>query len=310
MPLVDDRTLQRERAQNLWASFERKFSAVAHATELDAAPEQSAEEIGGLAAAKEEILTYACAATSPEVYERWGTQPPHALLLIGQPGVGKTLLARLLARHAETAFLRVDVPQLVLQVVHGAGNLGELLAAWTQALDEMPPVTAFFDELEFSRAQEIGARRPDLPVGPIMDFLLDLVDRTIAVESILVAGSTSHPDTLRPAFLAARRFERIVEVLPSFPDDLVATLRVHGAAAEKRAARKLFDPVDWLEVVKGQPGLTPGEWVRLLHAVLRRKARCDATGEPVSPVSTHDLREEVERFRRASVRIPHVGTYV
>ena len=307
---MDDRTLQRERAQNLWASFERKFPAVAHATILDAAPDQSADEIGGLAAAKEEILTYACAATSPEVYARWGTQPPHALLLIGQPGVGKTLLVRLLATRAETAFLRVEVPLLVLQVVHGAGNVGELLAGWTQALGEMPPVTVFFDELEFSRAQEIGARRPDLPVGPIMDFLLDLVDRTIAAGTTLVAGSTSHPDTLRPAFLAARRFERIVEVLPSFPDDIVATLRVHAAAAQKRAGRQLFDPADWLEVVKGQPGLTPGEWVRLLHAVLRRKARCDASGEPVTPVSTHDLMDEVERFRRTSVRIPHLGTYV
>jgi len=307
---VDDRTLQRERAQNLWASFERKFPAVAHATRLDAAPDQSTEEIGGLAAAKEEILTYACAATSPEVYERWGTQPPHALLLIGQPGVGKTLLVRLLATRAETAFLRVEVPLLVLQVVHATGSVSELLAAWTQALGEMPPVTVFFDELEFSRAQEIGARRPDLPIGPIMDFLLDLVDRTIAAGTTLVAGSTSHPDTLRPAFLAARRFERIVEVLPSFPDDIVATLRVHAESAQKRAGRQLFDAVDWLEVVKGQPGLTPGEWVRLLHAVLRRKARCDAAGEPVTPVATRDLMDEVERFRRASIRIPHLGTYV
>ena len=307
---MDDRTLQRERAQNLWASFERKFPAVAHATRLDAAPDQSTEEIGGLAAAKEEILTYACAATSPEVYERWGTQPPHALLLIGQPGVGKTLLVRLLATRAETAFLRVEVPLLVLQVVHATGSVSELLAAWTQTLDEMPPVTVFFDELEFSRAQEIGARRPDLPIGPIMDFLLDLVDRTIAAGTTLVAGSTSHPDTLRPAFLAARRFERIVEVLPSFPDDIVATLRVHAESGQRRAGRQLFDAVDWLEVVKGQPGLTPGEWVRLLHAVLRRKARCDATGEPVTPVATRDLMDEVERFRRASIRIPHLGTYV
>jgi hypothetical protein len=99
-------------------------------------------------------------------------------------------------------------------------------------------------------------------------------------------------------------------VLPSFPDDIVATLVVHARAAQKRAGRELFDATDWLEVVKGQPGLTPGEWVRLLHAVLRRKARCDASGEPVTPVTTRDLMEEVERFRRASVRIPHLGTYV
>ena len=138
----------------------------------------------------------------------------------------------------------MKVPQLVLQVVHGAaGKVGELVSAWSQTLAEMPPTTVFFQELEFSQAQEIGARRHDLPVGPIMDFLLDVVDRTISVESTLVAGSTGHPDTLRPAFLSAHRFERIVEVSPVFPDDVAAALAIHAQDAEKRAGRQLFEPM-------------------------------------------------------------------
>jgi len=307
---MEDPKVRRERAQNLWSSFERKFPAIGKATNIDPAPSLHADLVGGLAGAKEEILTYACAATDPEVYERWGTFPPSALLLIGRPGVGKTLLVELLASRAETAFLRVDVPQLVLQVVHAGGKVGELVAAWTQTLAEMPPVTVFFEELEFSQAQEIGDRRTDLPVGPIMDFLLDLVDRTIAVDSTLVAGSTSHPDTLRRAFLGSNRFERLVEVSPVFPGDIIAALQIHAADAQKRAGRPLFEEIAWDDVVLDQQGPTPGEWVRLLHAALRRKARCEAAGEAVTPVSTQDLVSEVDRFRRASNQLPQLGTYV
>jgi hypothetical protein len=65
-----------------------------------------------------------------------------------------------------------------------------------------------------------------------------------------------------------------------------------------------------VDVVRDHQGLTPGDWVQLMHAALRRKARCDASGEPVVPVSAADLVEEAERYRKASTRLPHTGTYV
>src|SRR5262245_11311665 len=119
-----DPARQRERAVNLWSSFERKFPPIAKATQVDPDPATGVESIGGLAAAKEEVLTYACGATDPDVYARWGTFPPSALLLIGREGVGKTLLARLLATRAKTAFVRVAVPRLVVEVVHRGGQVG------------------------------------------------------------------------------------------------------------------------------------------------------------------------------------------
>jgi len=55
-----------------------------------------------------------------------------------------------------------------------------------------------------------------------------------------------------------------------------------------------------------------GDWIRILHAVLRRKARCDAAGEEVQAATTGDLQEEVDRFRQARRRIktPEGGNYV
>ncbi len=170
--------IRQERAQNLWNSAARKLPALGKAATLTTAPHVGSEQIGGLASAQDEVMTYACAADSPEVYARWGTFPPSGLLLIGQAGSGKSLLAEALATRASTAFLRIQVPQLALEIVHRGGQVGELLEGWSQVLLEMPPVTVFFHELEFFQAEEIGGHRADLPIGPIMDFLCEVVDRS------------------------------------------------------------------------------------------------------------------------------------
>ena len=176
------------------------------------------------------------------------------MLLIGQKGVGKTLLARALAARTQTSFLDVDVPRMVIDVIHASGKVGELVQSWSQILEEMPPITVYFNELEFSQVQAFGTHRHDLPIGPIMDFLLEIVDRTIAAKRHLVVGATSSPDTLRPAFVATRRFERIVEVNPTFPEDMVETLEIHARAAEKtRRAPALRS-----HRLAGGPGAEPG----------------------------------------------------
>lgn len=313
---MEELRIRRERSQNLWNSAARKFPPLEKAGWMDPAPEVHADRIGGLAAAQEEVLTYACAMTNPEVYESWGTFPPSGLLLIGQAGSGKSLLAGALATRARTAFLEIQLPRLALEIVHHGGKVGELLEAWSQTLAEMPPLTVYLHELEFFQAEEIGGRRTDLPIGPIMDFLAEFIDRAVEPSRRLVVGSTSHPDTLRPAFVASGRLERVVEVTPIYPDDIVAALQIHARAAEKRAGRALFGEVDWGHVVGRTREASTGDWIRLLHAVLRRKARGECAEEPfatVGLVTTADFLDEVERFRQTRKRLPAStppGTYV
>lgn len=306
------REISQERAQNLWSSVARKFPPFERATRLEPAPRVDGTQIGGLAEAQGELLTYACALTNQDVYAAWGTFPPSGLLLIGQHGSGKSLLAEALATRAQTSFLRIEVPRLALEMVRHAARLGELFEAWSSVLAEMPPITAYFRELEFVRAAELGGDRNDLPVGPILDSLCELIDRAAAHRHVLLVGSTSRPDTLRPAFALPGRFERVVEVAPSYPDDIVAALRVHAAAAEKRAGRTLFGPVDWPDVVTRFREPSIGEWVGLLHTTLRRKAREDCSAAEVSAVETEDLLAEVEVLRRTLRRLRAAagGTYL
>ena len=229
---MTDRALHSERAVNIWSSFQRNVDPLARGATIVPAPSIEFDQIGGLTVPKEEILTYACAATSPEVYARWGTFPPSAMLMIGQRGSGKSLLAEALATQTQTSFVRVDVPRMVLDVIHGSGKVGELIQGWSAALEEMPPVTVLFDELEFSQAHDMGTRATELPIGPIMDFLFELIDRALATAHCLVLGSTAHPDTLPRAFLSPGRFERVVEVNPVFPADVIEALAVQINGAE------------------------------------------------------------------------------
>ncbi len=300
---MSDRSIQSERALNIWSSFQRSVSPLARGAAIIPAPELDFGEIGGLAAAKEEILTYAYAQTSPEIYGRWGTFPPSAMLMIGRRGSGKAMLAEALAARTQTAFVRVDVPRMVLDVIHGVSKIGELIQGWSAALEEMPPVTVFFDELQYAQAHDLSAHHGQLPAGPILDFLFELIDRTLAVPRALVVGATSFPDTLPHAFVAPGRFERIVEVNPIFPEDVVSALEIHAKQAEARAGRSLFDQVRWRAVIgtTGDPSI--GDWVRMLHGVLRRKARLEAGGETPEPVSGEDFSRELSRFRQAHTRI-------
>jgi len=310
---MTDQEILQERAHNLWTSAARKFRPLEKATWLIVDPAVGPEQIGGLAYAQEEVLTYACAMVEPEVYKSWGTHPPSGLLLIGPGGSGKTLLAQGLARRAGAAFLGLDVPRLALEIVRQGGQVTELLAAWSQTLGEMPATTVYFHELEFFQAEEIGGRRTDLPIGPIMDFLGELTNRTVEVDGCLVVGSTSHPDTLRPAFVKPGRFERVVEVIPVFPGDIVAALRIHAAQAEELAERKLFGDVDWDDVVSRFREPTTGDWIQMMHGVLRRKAREQCGSGTVGPVTTDDLLAEVEHSRRTRKRLPRhgpTGTYL
>jgi ATP-dependent 26S proteasome regulatory subunit len=300
---MSDRRLHSERALNIWSSFQRNVEPLARGATIVPSPSIEFDQIGGLVGPKEEILTYACAATSPDVYSRWGTFPPSAMLMIGQRGSGKSLLAEALATQTGTSFIRVDVPRIVLDVIHGAGKVGELIQGWSAALEEMPPVTVFFDELEFSQAHDMGTRASELPVGPIMDFLFELIDRALATSDCLVLGSTSHPDSLPRAFLSPGRFERVVEVNPVFPDDIIEALGIHAQMAEDRAHRSLFGKIEWAEVVGQTREASIGDWVRMLHAVLRRKARLDAAGEVPEPVATPDLSRELKRYRQAHTRM-------
>ncbi|MCP4007756.1 MAG: AAA family ATPase [bacterium] len=303
--------VERQRAANLWEPFARKFPPIAKACHIWANPTIDFRNIGGLAEPKDEIQTYACAITDPEVYKRWGTAPPSGLLLIGPSGSGKTLLAEALAVRSQMPFLKVDVPRLMSLAVHAGSQVGALMTTWGETLQEMPRVTVLFEELDFAHGITAGRPRPDLPMAGIADFLIELIDMTISIEKTLTLASTSRPDGIARDFYAPGRFERVVSVQPIYPDDVIEALHLHAGYVESNAGRTLFENPDWPKVVEQNTDASIGEWVRMLHAVLRSKARREATGEESGLITTQNLLDEVDRTKIVQRGLPvSTGRYL
>ena len=194
MEKTEDPSITVERTQNLWTNFLRKYGPKARSARISTALDFDFNRVGGLASAKDELLTYACAATSPRVYGEWGTYPPSGLLLVGRRGsrqaASRQALATRVPRLPLSASTFRALPSTLFKPTARSPSSSK---AGPRSLDELPPLTVFFDELEFSQAEELGLLRPDLPIGPIMDFLLELIDRTIAAPQHLVIAATSHP---------------------------------------------------------------------------------------------------------------------
>ena len=90
--------------------------------------------------------------------------------------------------------------------------------------------------------------------------------------------------------------------------------RSEAFAGKSEAGRygDVIEEIDWSVVTRDFHHPATGDWVHILHATLRRKARCEAAGDASTPISTSDLREEVARFKQANSRLsmPKPGTYV
>ena len=83
--------------------------------------------------------------THPEVYEEIGIKPPKGVILYGEPGTGKTLLAKAVANSTSATFLRVVGSELIQKYL---GEGPKLVRELFRLADEMAPSIVFIDEID------------------------------------------------------------------------------------------------------------------------------------------------------------------
>jgi len=146
-----------------------------------------------------------------------GVMPSRSLLLIGQPGVGKSLAARYLAKNLNRPLLTLDLAAVMSSFLGRTGNNIRAVLDYARR----SPSILLLDEFD-----AIAKRRDDsAEVGELkrlVTVLLQAIDDWPR-DGILLAA-TNHPDLLDRAVW--RRFERVIEFpLPS-PDDISAAIRI------------------------------------------------------------------------------------
>ncbi|CAN1269927.1 26S proteasome regulatory subunit 4 homolog B [Linum perenne] len=123
---------------------------------VESAPQESYADIGGLDAQIQEIKeAVELPLTHPELYEDIGIKPPKGVILYGEPGTGKTLLAKAVAHSTSATFLRVVGSELIQKYL---GDGPKLVRELFRVADDLSPSIVFIDEIDAVGTKRGGER--------------------------------------------------------------------------------------------------------------------------------------------------------
>lgn len=146
---------------------------------VEKAPLESYADIGGLETQIQEIKeAVELPLTHPELYEEIGINPPKGVILYGEPGTGKTLLAKAVANSTSATFLRVVGSELIQKYL---GDGPKLVRELFRVAEEHAPSIVFIDEID-----AIGTKRYDATSGgerEIQRTMLELLNQLDGFDS-------------------------------------------------------------------------------------------------------------------------------
>merc|ERR1719460_2600096 len=187
---------------------------------VDKAPLDSYADVGGLEKQIMEIKeAVELPLTHPELYEDIGIKPPKGVILYGEPGTGKTLLAKAVANETSATFLRIVGSELIQKYL---GEGPKLVRELFRVAGEMAPSIVFIDEID-----AIGTKRYDSTSGgekEIQRTMLELLNQLDGFDDrndVKVIMATNKIESLDPALIRPGRIDRKIE----FPLPDTATKR-------------------------------------------------------------------------------------
>jgi 26S proteasome regulatory subunit T2 len=216
---------------------------------VEKAPLESYADIGGCEKQIQEIKeAVELPLTHPELYEDIGIRPPKGVILYGEPGTGKTLLAKAVANQTSATFLRIVGSELIQKYL---GEGPKLVREVFRVAEEHAPSIVFIDEID-----AVGTKRYDSNSGgerEIQRTMLELLNQLDGFDErgdVKVIMATNRIDTLDPALLRPGRIDRKIE----FPLPNEATKRkIFGIHTGRMACA---DDVDIEEFVMAREDLS------------------------------------------------------
>jgi cell division protease FtsH len=170
----------------------------------------SFKDVAGLANAKKELQEVVGFLKDPSKFTALGGELPHGLLLVGPPGVGKTLMARACAGEADVPFYSISGSEFIEMFVGvGASRVRDM---FKKAKKEAPAII-FVDELDsIGRVRGTGVGGGHDEREQTLNQILNEMDGFTPRESVVVMAATNRPDVLDPALVRPGRFDRQIHL--------------------------------------------------------------------------------------------------
>jgi cell division protease FtsH len=231
-------------------------------------PKVTFADVAGADEAVEELREIKEFLAEPAKFLAVGAKIPKGVLLYGQPGTGKTLLARAVAGEAGVPFYSISGSDFVEMFVGvGASRVRDL---FEQAKNNAPAIV-FVDEIDaVGRHRGAGLGGGHDEREQTLNQLLVEMDGFDVKTNVILIAATNRPDILDPALLRPGRFDRQIAV--DAPDMIGRhrILEVHGRG------KPLATDVDLLAVARRTPGFTGADLANVLNEAALLTARRDS----------------------------------
>jgi cell division protease FtsH len=171
-------------------------------------------DVAGCEEAKEEVSELVDFLKDPTKFQKLGGRIPKGVLMVGNPGTGKTLLARAIAGEAKVPFFSISGSDFVEMFVGvGAARVRDMF----EQAKKHAPCIVFIDELDaVGRQRGAGLGGGNDEREQTLNQLLVEMDGFEGTTGVIVIAATNRPDVLDPALLRPGRFDR--QVVVPLPD--------------------------------------------------------------------------------------------
>ena len=239
------------------------------------------DDVAGLEEEKSEMIEIVDFLKNPERFNKMGAKIPRGVLLCGQPGTGKTLIAKAIAGEANVPFISMSGSEFIEMFAGlGASRVRKLF----EKAKKIAPCIIFIDEID-----AIGSRRntsggAESENNQTLNQLLVEMDGFDTEETIIVLAATNRPEMLDKALLRPGRFDRRITI--GLPDmrGREAILKIH--AKDKQFA----NDVNLKSIAEDTAGFTGADLANILN-----EAAIIATINEHEAITNKDIEDAVKK---------------